>query len=389
MTNNSENYNFIWQALSTINKGFLTVKLPDGEVKIFGNENDSLKADITIKNYGFIEEVITGGDVAFGESYIKDMWSSDDLASLLTLITINSESLEKFFHARKFKALLLFIKSFFTKNTKRGSKKNIKAHYDLGNDFYKLWLDESMTYSSALFNGKNFSLKEAQDQKYQNILNKLNKGSVLEVGCGWGGFAEVSAQNNHQTTCLTISKRQREFALKRIEKANLQNLVNIKLQDYREENSSYDNVVSIEMFEAVGSEYWDKYFETISKNLRQKGKAILQIITINEEIFEEYLGRVDFIQKHIFPGGVLPSKSIIRDLANKHGFEVKDENNFGLDYSQTLEIWLKKFDEEYQKVKDLGFDDEFIRKWRFYMCYCIAGFNANRTDVVQFELEKI
>lgn len=385
----SQNYEFIWQALRLANQGFLAVNLPDGEVKKFGKENENPKAEITINDYEFIDLVITGGDVALGETYMKNLWNSSDLAALLTFFTLNSHALEEFFHARKFRAFLLFLKSFFKKNTKRGSKKNIKAHYDLGNDFYELWLDESMTYSSALFAGEACDLASAQRKKYENILTRLNNGSLLEIGCGWGGFAELAAKNNHQTTCLTISQRQKEYAYKRMARKGLNNLVKIKLQDYREEKSTYDNVVSIEMFEAVGSEYWDKYFSVVAQNLRKNGKAVLQIITIDEQVFEDYINRVDFIQKHIFPGGVLPSKTKIRQLASKHGFSLTSETIFGFDYAKTLEIWLKNFDEKYREIKALGFDDQFIRKWRFYLCYCIAGFKAKRTDVVQFELEKI
>jgi cyclopropane-fatty-acyl-phospholipid synthase len=319
---------------------------------------------------------------------MEKLWDSEDLAQLLTFLTINSHALEEFFHAKKFKALLLFLKSFFSKNTKRGSKKNIQSHYDLGNDFYSLWLDETMTYSSALFAGKNLSLADAQRQKYQNILEKLNPGNVLEIGCGWGGFAAEAALGGRSVTCLTISPKQHEFALSRLQKAGLANLLKIKLQDYRNEKEIYENVVSIEMFEAVGKEYWKRYFEVLRDVLKPGGKAVLQIITIDEQVFCDYKNRVDFIQKHIFPGGVLPSKTIIQDLATKHGFEVKSQLDFGLDYAKTLALWLERFDNKINEIKNLGFGEEFIRKWRFYLCYCIAGFNAKRTDVVQFELKK-
>lgn len=384
-----KNYELIWDALKSILHGSLKVSLPNGEEKFFAGKISGPNADIKISDDSLIDMVISGGDVAFGESYMEKLWDSSNLADLLTFLALNSHALEEFFHARKFQALLLFLKSFFTKNTKRGSKKNIRAHYDLGNDFYKIWLDETMTYSSALFDGKELLLVEAQKNKYHNILSKLNPGNVLEIGCGWGGFAEEAARDGRNITCLTISPKQCQFASLRLEKAGLSDLSKIKLQDYRNEKGTYDNVVSIEMFEAVGKEYWSKYFETVQVSLKQGGKAVLQIITIDEQVFEDYKNRVDFIQKHIFPGGILPSKTIIRKLAIDHGFAVKSEIDFGLDYAKTLEMWLERFDNRLREVKALGFSEEFIRKWRFYLSYCIAGFVAKRTDVVQIELEKL
>ncbi len=383
-----ERYNFIWEALKNADKGSITIYLPDAKLELHAPKQ-GFDCDITIKNYDVIDYLITGGDIALGEAYIENMWETTDLANLLTYFTENSHCLEEFFHAKKLKAFILFIKSFFTKNTKSGSKKNIQSHYDLGNDFYELWLDETMTYSSAIFNNQDITLSLAQDTKYKNIISKLNHGSILEIGCGWGGFAEAAALSGHDLKCLTISQKQFLYAKKRISNLNLEKQVNIKLQDYRDENSLYENVVSIEMFEAVGKEYWSKYFKIVAQSLKNKGKAVLQIITIDEQVFNDYVNRVDFIQKHIFPGGLLPSKTTIRNLAKQHGLEIQSEFNFGLDYSKTLKMWLRNFDSKYKEIIALGFDDYFIRKWRFYLCYCIAGFNAKRTDVVQFELIKL
>ena len=277
--------------------------------------------------------------------------------------------MEDFFHARRFQALVLFIKSFLTKNTKRGSKKNIEAHYDLGNDFYQLWLDETMTYSSALFDNELFDLKAAQHRKYQNILQKLNTGSILEIGCGWGGFAAEAAQKNHQVTCLTISQKQKIYAQNRLQKIGMQDLVKIKLQDYREETEIYDNVVSIEMFEAVGKEYWNNYFQTIHRCLKKDGKAIIQTIVIDEEVYDDYQKRVDFIQKHVFPGGFLPSKTIFKKFANDNNLNVIEEFNFGLDYYKTIENWLNNFNDKLLQISNGGFSKEFIKKWQFARCH--------------------
>lgn len=384
-----KNYDLIWSALENCQYGALSVTTYDGTIKNFRGKNLGPIADIQLKDDRVIDWVISGGDVAFGEAYMEGFWDSSNLADFLTFLALNSHALEDFFHARKIQALVLFFKNIFTKNTKKGSKKNIQAHYDLGNDFYQLWLDQSMTYSSAIFGDQDLSLLEAQEKKYQRILSKLNAGDILEIGCGWGGFAQKAAESGKKVTCLTISPKQREYALSRLKKHKLENITNIKLQDYRDEKTLYDNVVSIEMFEAVGKEYWNKYFQILRDTLKSKGKAVLQIITIDEQVFEDYRNRVDFIQKHIFPGGVLPSKSIIRDLAKDHGFEVKNEFAFGLDYAKTIAIWLDNFDAKHDQIRALGFAEDFLRKWRFYMCYCIAGFKAKRTDVVQFELQKI
>lgn len=383
-------YELIWQALRNADYGSLTISLFDGTTLNFEGKNPGPKADMKIKSADVIDGVIVGGDVAFGESYAQGLWDTPNLAEVLTFFTLNAHIIETFFHDRRFHAFILYLKSFLTRNTKRGSKKNIKAHYDLGNDFYELWLDETMTYSSAIFGAdENISLAEAQKKKYHNILSKLSLGKILEIGCGWGGFAEEAARAGHKLVCLTISDRQYLYAKQRIASARLDNAVEIKFQDYREEKDVYDNIVSIEMFEAVGEEYWNKYFQTLKDLLKSSGKAILQIITIDERVYKDYKNRTDFIKKHIFPGGALPSKSIIRELAKSHGFEVKSEFDFGQDYAKTLAIWLERFDAKYKEVRALGFNEEFIRKWRFYLCYCIAGFKTQRTDVVQFELVKI
>jgi cyclopropane-fatty-acyl-phospholipid synthase len=369
-------------ALEKIAFGAIEIELPNGEVKKFTSNITTPNAHIKIKNIAMIDECLIGGDVAFGESFINDEWESNNLPDLLLFLVLNSSVLEHFFHAHKVRMFFLYLQALFRKNTHNGSKKNIQYHYDLGNNFYQLWLDETMTYSSALFKDENADLSAAQKNKYQKILSKLNdKKSILEIGCGWGGFAKEAVLQGYNVTGLTLSKEQKKYA----DNLGLKNFT-IKLQDYRKEKIKYDNIVSIEMFEAVGRQYWDTYFKTIKNCLNKDGKAIIQTITIDDEVALGYKKRVDFIQKHIFPGGVLPSKLEFINLAKANDLKVVEAFDFGYDYQKTLINWLDNFNKVKEKVINLGFDEKFIRKWQFYLAYCAAGFGAKRTSVVQFEI---
>jgi len=369
-------------ALEKIAFGAIEIELPNGEVKKFTSNIATPNAHIKIKNIAMIDACLIGGDVAFGESFINDEWESNNLPDLLLFLVLNSSVLEQFFHAHKFRMFVLYLQALFRKNTYNGSKKNIQYHYDLGNDFYQLWLDETMTYSSALFNDGNVDLSAAQKNKYQRILSKLNdKKNILEIGCGWGGFAKEAVLQGYNVTGLTLSKEQKKY----VDNLGLKNFTT-KLQDYRKEKNKYDNIVSIEMFEAVGRQYWDTYFKTIKNCLNKDGKAIVQTITIDDEVALGYKKRVDFIQKHIFPGGVLPSKSEFINLAKANDLKVVEAFDFGSDYQKTLINWLDNFNRVKEKVINLGFDEKFIRKWQFYLAYCAAGFGAKRTSVIQFEI---
>lgn len=374
--------NIFFEALQQVKYGSLLILFPNGEKKFFGTDSTDI-CEIIILDENILSTIFTSGDIGFGEAYINNQWSTPDLPKLLAFFTINSKYLEEFLHQNRWQTFWLYLKCWFNKNTKKGSKKNIQFHYDLGNNFYSLWLDSTMTYSSGLFLSPAQNLYQAQINKYNHIINKLQKGSVLEVGCGWGGFANLATSHGFEVTGLTLSKQQQQYC-----QENFKNQFTVKLQDYRDETAVYQNIVSIEMFEAVGKQYWETYFHKISSCLASKGKAVLQIITISEDIFLQYQNRVDFIQKHIFPGGVLPTKSIIRNLAAKYNFKVVSETAFGHDYAKTLQIWLDNFNQQLNLVLHSGFDMQFVRKWQFYLSYCYAGFIANRTDVVQFELQK-
>ncbi len=386
MTENK--YSILWSALEKINHGALTLSLPNGKSMIFKSGNAEIEADMQIKDWQVFDSVLTGGDIAFGETYMDNLWQTSNIAALIEFFAVNSKVLDSFFHANKLKLSLFYFRNLFRKNSKIGSKKNISYHYDLGNDFYELWLDESMTYSSAIFKNKQESLNDGQKNKYERILSKINQGEILEIGCGWGSFAINAAQKGNFVNCLTLSKEQAKYAQERIEKSNLEDKIKINIQDYRNEKKQYDSIVSIEMFEAVGKEYWEKYFKCLRNCLKQGGKAVIQTITIDSEIYKKYKNRFDFIQKHIFPGGFLPSIEIFEDLARKYDLKVEDKFSFAQDYQKTLLIWLKNFDKQKSKIKLMGFSDEFIRKWRFYLAYCAAGFATKRTNVVQFQLTK-
>lgn len=384
----SENrYAILWHALENIEFGAIEIELPNGNKMNFSASEFDKKCHLKINDWQVFDRILVGGDIALGETYMQKMWESSDLAAFLTFLAKNSRILEKFFHANKLRMLWLAFTGFFRKNSKFGSRKNIKFHYDLGNDFYELWLDESMTYSSGIFEDKT-TLNAAQNNKYQRILDKINPGKVLEIGCGWGSFALAAAKKGFVVKGLTISQKQYDFAMNRVEKSEFNDKIALRMQDYRDEKGEYDAIVSIEMFEAVGKQYWSKYFQKIKDCLKKNGTAMIQVITIDDEVYENYQKRADFIQKHIFPGGFLPSKAVFRQYGRDYGLEIADEFSFGLDYEKTLLCWLENFDLAYDKVIALGFDDEFVRKWRFYLAYCAAGFAAKRTDVVQFLLKK-
>jgi cyclopropane-fatty-acyl-phospholipid synthase len=374
--------------LSNVKSGYLALTLPDGRTEYFGNSSDDLHADLHILDWDVFKDVLKHGDIGFAESYIRGQWNTSNLKAILEIAIRNRTLLEKAIYGSWFGSLFYRLKHRMRNNSKSGSRKNIHAHYDLGNPFYSLWLDPSMTYSSAWFSGDlQLSLAQAQSNKYRRILSAIDATSgkrILEIGCGWGGFIEEAAQAGCHVTGLTLSREQKKFAEERLAQQGL--VSEIRFQDYRDCKEQFDGIASIEMFEAVGENHWEQYFKTIASSLKPGGKACIQTIVIAEELFERYRSSTDFIQQYVFPGGMLPSKSAFKEYAARAGLRVDDEFAFGADYAKTLCIWYESFNSQLNQVGQLGFDEAFIRLWNFYLMYCAAGFSERNIDVVQFTL---
>jgi cyclopropane-fatty-acyl-phospholipid synthase len=371
------------KTLDHIEFGSIEVITPDGISHQFSGSKPSVHATLTLNDWRTIPSLVSKGDIGFAEAYRNGWWDSDDLANLFLLSLQNEAALEKYIHGSFIGRLAARIAYLFTRNSINGSKKNIHAHYDIGNEFYKLWLDDSMTYSSGLFTSQTDSLLQAQHNKYDRIINRLDKsGRLLEIGCGWGGFAERAlGEKDFEIKGLTISHAQHDYACNRLGKN-----AHIALEDYRIQKGKYNNIVSIEMFEAVGERYWSSYFSQLKALLEQKGKAIIQTITMGDEFFERYRTSGDMIRTYIFPGGMLPSQLSFAHESQKAGLRITDTHLFGQDYSLTLDHWLKKFESKLSNIKKLGLDEPFIRLWRFYLSMCIASFKIGRTNVMQVEL---
>ncbi len=368
--------------LEKLRGGRLEIRLPDGSARIFGEGEHGVV--MQVHHESTFSQILARGDIGLAEAYLDGAWDSSDVTGLLTLLANNRDALRKAVYGRWHHLLAARIRHWLNRNSRTGSKRNIMAHYDLGNDFYKLWLDPSMSYSSALYGAvPSGSLEDAQNAKYRRILRRLGAQagqSVLEIGCGWGGFAENAAQRGLQVTGLTLSPAQLEWAQQRVPQADL------RLQDYRDTSEQFDHIVSIEMFEAVGERWWPDYFKTVARSLKPGGRAVIQSITIRDDLFADYRQGTDFIQQYIFPGGMLPSPSAFREAAAKQGLAVRGEYAFGRDYAKTLAEWRHAFEANWPQIAALGFDEPFRRLWRLYLCYCEAGFLAGNIDVVQFEL---
>jgi cyclopropane-fatty-acyl-phospholipid synthase len=377
------------RTLQGIEVGQIEVTTPEGEKMKFKGSRAGVSVKLKIYDWRFCERIFLKSDIGLGESYIRKEWHSDNVNGLIQLAVANEKILGRIVLGSALSILYYRVKHMLNRNTKKGSKRNILAHYDLGNEFYKLWLDESMTYSSALFGDADIDLKDAQARKYQHIIDQLEAkpgDHILELGCGWGGFAEYAAQQGYRVTGITISEEQHEYARVRLQRFG--SSVDIQLKDYREVSGKFDHVVSIEMFEALGQSYWPTYFSVINKVLKPTGNAIIQSITIRNESFASYARGTDFIQQYIFPGGMLPSPKKFVQVAQKQGLKLTATTDFGLDYAKTLAAWELSFTQVEQKVRDLGFDDSFIRMWRFYLKYCQGGFEAEKLGVSQFRLAR-
>ena len=380
----------IFNILKRINVGYLEITSTSGELLKFGNYEDKLKADLKIKSSALSYNLIKGGSVGLAESYMKNEFETSNLSNLIELAARNINIVHKFAGILDLK-FLNFIKNKFIKNTKSRSKENIAKHYDLGNDFFSLWLDKTLTYSSAIFDEQNKNLAEAQNNKYQKLINLIqpnNGDKILEIGCGWGGFAEYLGKNyDVKLDCITISKKQFEYAKERIHNCGLNEKVNIEIKDYRDLNSKYNSIASIEMIEAVGQNYLESYFKTIKDNLSDGGKAAIQAITIDDSLYDRYKNKQDFIQKYIFPGGFLPNKNTINKLVSKNGLSVNSYISYADHYADTLAIWRDEFNKKWSLIKDQGFDLTFKRMWEFYLSYCEAGFKSKNIDLIQFSLQ--
>ena len=367
--------------------GHLTIVVPDGRRFLVKGRQPGPEAELVIHDWRFVRRVLSAGTVGVGESFIAGEWSSPDVTAFLELFARNSDATEEALAARPLVRMLLHLRHLLNRNTRRGSKRNISAHYDLGNAFYSAWLDRSMTYSSALYETGANDLEAAQKEKYRALARATDVRPghhVLEVGCGWGGFAELLASEfGCRVTGLTISREQHAFATKRIADAGLSDKVEIKLADYRDEPGVYDRLVSVEMFEAVGERYWPAFFKMMSERLRPGGRAGVQVITIQDRMFPAYRRTPDFIQRHVFPGGMLPPPGALADLGRRVGLPVTFERVFGLDYARTLAEWRDRFRTAWPAIEPLGFDERFRRLWEFYLHYCEAGFRSGNIDVRQ------
>lgn len=372
----------VFSLLENLSGGLLEIRLPNGASALFGNGERGVT--LQVHDEALFSRVLARGDIGLAEAYLDGQWDSPDVTGLLALLARNRDVLAKAVYGSWRQLLAARLHHWFNRNSRAGSKRNIMAHYDLGNDFYRLWLDRSMSYSAAIFRAEDDgSLISAQHAKYRRILDRLQArpgDRVLEIGCGWGGFAEMAVQDGLHLTGLTLSPAQLDWAKKRVPQADL------RLQDYRDTQARFDHLVSIEMFEAVGERWWPTYFSTVARALKPGGRALIQSITIHDDLFASYRRGTDFIQQYIFPGGMLPSRSAFRKAAERQGLKITDEFAFGFDYARTLAEWRCAFESSWPQISTLGFDETFRRLWRFYLCYCEAGFLAGNIDVLQFEL---
>ena len=375
-----------------MNNGRIDFVLPDGRRFRAEGKNPGPVAEVHIHNPDLFARLIREGDLGFCDAYLDAWWSTPDLQAFMDLVHADNEDIYDGFPGQGFVRIFEKFRFWMQRNHKAQAKKNISYHYDLGNDFYTLWLDDTLTYSSALFETGQESTEKAQIAKYRQLVDEMGAkpgDHILEIGCGWGGFAEYAARERGlRVTGLTISEEQFKYARERIEKAGLSDRVEFKLQDYRDERGSYDGIASIEMFEAVGEKYWPAYFDVVRERLRPGAQATLQIITVQDRRWEVYKRGVDFIQKYIFPGGMLPSPSVLRDQITRAGLSVEKSIEFGPSYSLTCRRWHESFTEKWDQIARMGFDARFRRMWEFYLTSCAATFESGNCDVTQITIRR-
>ena len=380
----------VFKILKDIEYGYLEITKHNGELLKFGDPQSPLKAILKIKKPNFTFNLIKDGSIGFAESYMRDEFETDNLSNLIEITARNIKIIYKFSGLLDF-PMINYLRNKLVKNTRARSKENISKHYDLGNEFFALWLDKTLTYSSAIFDERNKDLSNAQNNKYQKLIDliKPNNGDkILEIGCGWGGFAEyLGKKYDVKLDCITISKKQFEYAKKRMHECGLNEKVNIEIKDYRDLKDKYNSIASIEMIEAVGQNYLESYFKTIKNNLSNDGRAAIQAITIDDSMFDRYKTKQDFIQKYIFPGGFLPSKGIIDKYVSENGLTIKSYDSYADHYSNTLVMWKNEFNKKWDLIKKQGFDLTFKRMWEFYLSYCEAGFKSKNIDLIQFSLQ--
>ena len=377
---------------SRLRRGTLDVTLPDGRTVRLGGAEPGPAAAMTITSYSFASRLLNGGDIGIAEAYLNGEWDTPDLTEFLYLFCVNHDLIQAMLADNPLMRFVQTVRHWFNRNTRRQARRNIYAHYDLGNAFYSAWLDPSMTYSSALFEDDTPDLTTAQHNKYRRLAEAIDLQpgqKLLEIGCGWGGFAEYAAKTyDAHVVGLTISQQQCDFARQRIEAAGLSDRVDIRFQDYRDERGQYDRIVSIEMIEAVGEQFWPKYFSQLRDRLLPGGLAGIQAITIQDRFFQTYRREVDFIQRYVFPGGMLPSPQILKSLGERFGVPVIRERIFGQDYAKTLATWRTNFRAAWPNLTPMGFDDRFRRLWEYYLAYCEAGFRSGNIDVRQVVFAK-
>ena len=382
----------VFDMISRMPRGRLDLVLPDGRRFRAEGKAAGYVAELQIHNADLFARLIREGDLGFCEAYMDGWWSTPDLMAFMDLVHDEADEMYDGFPGQKLVRAYEKLRFWWQSNSKRQARRNISYHYDLGNEFYGLWLDQTMTYSSAKFDTGQEGLEAAQVLKYASMVDQMGAlpgDHVLEIGCGWGGFAEYAARERGlRVTGLTISQEQYDYAVARIAKAGLSDRVIIKMQDYRDERGVYDGIASIEMFEAVGERYWPVYFNTLRDRLKPGKNATLQIITVQHKRWEVYRRGVDFIQKYIFPGGMLPSPVVLRQEIERAGLSVARSIEFGESYSQTLRRWHEVFNARWDKVAHLGFDDRFRRMWNFYLTSCAGTFHSGNCDVTQITVTR-